>query len=113
MSFYEEKNPKEKMLPHQPGARKSEEYDDWNVDFNDDSQLNWDGLTAAEKAKTFSLNISKVMGVLGFLYLFICSLSFLADGFRLVAGKDAGTNPLPDFSFSHVDCRSCLMTPHL
>ena len=28
--------------------------------------------------------------IVGLLYLFICSLSFLADGFRLVAGKRAG-----------------------
>jgi len=36
------------------------------------------------------INTLKVCLILGSLYLFICSLSFLADGFRLLAGKQAG-----------------------
>mgnify|MGYP006879447359 CR=1 FL=1 len=32
----------------------------------------------------------KLTLVVAALYFFICSLSFLADGFRLVAGKKAG-----------------------
>jgi hypothetical protein len=56
----------------------------WNVDFHDDTQQH--KLTGREKAVVCLTNAVKVSLVFGFLYLFVGSLSFLADGFRLVPG---------------------------
>ena len=60
------------------------------VDFKDDSVTPWKELSPAGKAKLVAIILVKVCLILGALYFFICSLSFLADGFRLVAGKKAG-----------------------
>ena len=46
--------------------------------------------TGGEKAKALFINSCKIAVILLSLYAFICSLSFLADGFRLVAGRQAG-----------------------
>jgi sodium-dependent phosphate cotransporter len=54
----------------------------WRVDFHDEDKRSLPVLIV--------LNTIKCSLVLCALYLFICSLSFLADGFRLVAGKQAG-----------------------
>merc|ERR1711998_503029 len=50
----------------------------------------WSELDGGEKAKTAGILFAKICVILLSLYLFICSLSFLADGFRLVAGRQAG-----------------------
>ena len=63
----------------------------WDVDFSDPTLKDWATLTTREKAATVARNSLKVSIILIALYLFICSLSFLATGFRLVAGKDAAT----------------------
>lgn len=44
-------------------------------------------MTTTEKVKRVCINLLKVSVVLGFLYLFICSLDFLSSAFRLIAGK--------------------------
>lgn len=62
---------------------------DWDVDFTDDSKK-WKDMDGGEKAKTAAILIAKICVILLSLYLFICSLSFLASGFRLVAGRQAG-----------------------
>ena len=36
------------------------------------------------------LGLLKFVALLTFLYLFICSLTFLTDAFRLIAGRHAG-----------------------
>ena len=64
--------------------------DYWKVDFKDDTEKPWNDLTTKEKIISILSKSSRVLMIVGFLYLFICSLSFLADGFRLVAGKRAG-----------------------
>ena len=61
----------------------------WNVDFTDDAKK-WSEMDGKEKFTFASLTLFKIAFAIGCLYLFICSLSFLADGFRLVAGKSAG-----------------------
>jgi sodium-dependent phosphate cotransporter len=61
----------------------------WKVDFKDDAKK-WDEMDTGEKVVFASWFVFKICLALGLLYLFICSLSFLADGFRLVAGKQAG-----------------------
>lgn len=60
----------------------------WTVDFSSDAKT-WEEMDGKEKFQYASWNILKISWAIGFLYLFICSLSFLADGFRLVAGKRA------------------------
>lgn len=62
----------------------------WHVDFTDDTVKPWNERTGGEKAQAIVGTTLKITGVLLMLYLFICSLSFLATGFRLVAGKQAG-----------------------
>ena len=63
--------------------------DKWDVDF-DPGTKSWGELDAGEKAKALAINSLKISVILLSLYAFICSLSFLADGFRLVAGRQAG-----------------------
>ena len=62
----------------------------WHVEFADDTAKPWSQRTGAEKAQAVLKTTLQVAGVFLMLYLFICSLSFLATGFRLVAGKHAG-----------------------
>merc|ERR1711998_503917 len=62
---------------------------DWDVDFTDNSKK-WADMDGGEKATKAGILFAKICVILLSLYLFICSLSFLADGFRLVAGRQAG-----------------------
>ena len=66
------------------------ETEKWDVDFRDDSVRKWSDMDCEDKTKATLSTLLKVVAVLTALYFFICSLSFLADGFRLVAGKQAG-----------------------
>lgn len=50
----------------------------------------WSELDTKERVKAVVLNLFKIGLLLCFLYLFICSLSFLSDAFRLLGGKTAG-----------------------
>ena len=50
----------------------------------------WEQLTQGERAKLVTSILIRLCIVAGALYFFICSLSFLADGFRLVGGKGVG-----------------------
>ena len=61
----------------------------WAVDFTDDTVVPWADLDGAGKFLRVFKNLMAVVGILACLYFFICSLSFLADAFRLVAGKNA------------------------
>ena len=63
--------------------------DGWDVEFKPDVTP-WSELTLGQKITDVGIKLFKVIVILGALYAFICSLSFLADGFRLVAGKRAG-----------------------
>lgn len=49
----------------------------------------WEEMTSSEKAKRVAVNIVKFVILLGLLYLFICSLDFLSQAFRLVGGRTA------------------------
>ena len=67
----------------QPKSGTSPIADNWDVDFGADSALN--GPMTFEQKFMLGLTIFvKLIGVFGALYFFICALSFLADGFRLV-----------------------------
>ena len=70
-------------------AAEEEALQAWNVDFTDDAKP-WAERTGGEKATAVLKTTVQLAGVFAMLYMFICSLSFLADGFRLVAGKQAG-----------------------
>ena len=62
----------------------------WDVDFTDDTIRKWGDMNGTEKVQATISTLLKLIAVFSALYFFICSLSFLADGFRLVAGKKAG-----------------------
>ena len=64
-------------------------HSEWDVDFTSGTKT-WGELDGGEKVKAVSINLAKISVILLSLYAFICSLSFLADGFRLVAGRQAG-----------------------
>ena len=63
--------------------------DPWEVDFTDDAKL-WSEKDCGERGMSILITTTKLVLAFAALFLFICSLSFLADGFRLVAGKKAG-----------------------
>ena len=52
----------------------------------------WAQLSPAERAKMVVSILLRLCVIVGALYFFICSLSFLADGFRLVGGKGVGSH---------------------
>ena len=47
-------------------------------------------MTTKAKILRVMINIAKILGVIGFLYLFICSLDLLSSAFKLIGGKTAG-----------------------
>ncbi|MAA50186.1 MAG: hypothetical protein CMP83_08425 [Gammaproteobacteria bacterium] len=63
--------------------------DAWEVDFSSDAAP-WSQLSRPERARAVLGICAKLGVIVGALYFFICSLSFLASGFRLVAGRQAG-----------------------
>ena len=58
--------------------------DDWDVDFGAEG---FGELTVEKRIKLALVIFLKLVGVFGALYFFICALSFLADGFRLVSSS--------------------------
>jgi sodium-dependent phosphate cotransporter len=66
------------------------EEEKWDVDFTDDTIRKWGDMNGTERVQASFSTLMKLVAVFTALYFFICSLSFLADGFRLVAGKQAG-----------------------
>jgi len=62
---------------------------EWSVDFSSDV-TKWQDLNGAQKLGAVAVVLAKLTVIVGALYFFICSLSFLASGFRLVAGRQAG-----------------------
>ena len=61
----------------------------WDVDFSSDVRR-WSQLNPGEKLMAVAVVVLKLLLIVFALYAFICALSFLADGFRLVAGRQAG-----------------------
>jgi len=70
-------------------AEDAKETDDWDVDFSS-NVAQWHELDSMQKIQAVLVVVAKLCLIIGSLYLFICSLSFLASGFRLVAGRQAG-----------------------
>ncbi|XP_057297475.1 sodium-dependent phosphate transport protein 2B-like isoform X2 [Hydractinia symbiolongicarpus] len=50
----------------------------------------WTELNTGQKCKRVLVTTAKIIVLLGLLYLFICSLSFLGSAFQLLGGKTAG-----------------------
>ena len=63
--------------------------DGWNVEFAPET-IAWSSRSTANKMWVIFMIVFKICTILLSLYAFICSLSFLANGFRLVAGRQAG-----------------------
>lgn len=61
----------------------------WDANFSN-NETPWTNLSRRDKCCKILQNVGKMIFILACLYLFIASLSFLADGFRLLAGKKAG-----------------------
>ena len=70
-------------------ATDTKENANWAVDFAT-TDRKWAELDGGEKATYLVKTFLKLVLVVTALYAFICSLSFLAAGFRLVAGRQAG-----------------------
>jgi len=74
-----------------PMLYKEKKHDPFATDYVEaEGSKAWGELDQKEKIKVVLVTIWRIIAVLGALYFFICSLSFLASGFRLLAGKQAG-----------------------
>ncbi|KAG0714953.1 Sodium-dependent phosphate transport protein 2A [Chionoecetes opilio] len=63
----------------------------WEVaDLTTEDDVKWGDMSTCDKIQRVLINTAKVALVIGFLYLFICSLDFLASAFRLIAGRTTG-----------------------
>ncbi|KAK7103201.1 sodium-dependent phosphate transport protein 2B-like [Littorina saxatilis] len=67
-----------------------DEEDPWKVSNLKQDYKPWDELNTKEKWIRGIMYPVKLILVLGFLYLFICSLDFLSSAFKLLGGKKAG-----------------------
>uniref|UniRef100_A0AAV2LHP5 Uncharacterized protein n=1 Tax=Knipowitschia caucasica TaxID=637954 RepID=A0AAV2LHP5_KNICA len=66
------------------------ENDPWDMPELNDTGVPWSALDTKAKVLRVVLAIGKLCLLLGFLYMFICSLDVLSSAFQLVGGKVAG-----------------------
>ncbi|XP_048852629.1 sodium-dependent phosphate transport protein 2B-like [Brienomyrus brachyistius] len=64
--------------------------DPWNVPELQDNGVAWSDLDRKGKAARLMVSGGKLVLLLGFLYMFVCSLDILSSAFQLVGGKAAG-----------------------
>ncbi|XP_040043586.1 solute carrier family 34 member 2a [Gasterosteus aculeatus] len=64
--------------------------DPWDLPELKDTGVPWTALDTKGKALRVLVSVLKLILLLGFLYLFICSLDILSSAFQLVGGKAAG-----------------------
>lgn len=67
-----------------------DEDDPWDLPELKDTGVKWSDLDTKEKVMRVLTGIVKLVLLLGFLYMFICSLDVLSSAFQLVGGKAAG-----------------------
>uniref|UniRef100_A0A8C7TAM9 Sodium-dependent phosphate transport protein 2B n=1 Tax=Oncorhynchus mykiss TaxID=8022 RepID=A0A8C7TAM9_ONCMY len=67
-----------------------DEDDPWNLPELQDTGLKWSELDAKGKVMRVLTSIVKFILLVGFLYMFVCSLDVLSSAFQLVGGKAAG-----------------------
>ncbi|XP_002741835.2 sodium-dependent phosphate transport protein 2B-like [Saccoglossus kowalevskii] len=87
--------PVESKIPIEPGdlanVDKVKEVDHWALPELQDNSTKWADLSCSGKLKRVIVDyFGKLVCLIGLLYLFICSLSFLGSAFRLLGGKAAG-----------------------
>lgn len=66
------------------------EIDPWDLPELKDAGIPWSALDTKGKVLRVVISIGKLCLLLGFLYMFICSLDILSSAFQLVGGKAAG-----------------------
>ncbi|CAN9510466.1 unnamed protein product [Ophioblennius macclurei] len=66
------------------------EKDAWELPELQDTGVPWSALDTSGKVKRVLVSVLKGILLLGFLYMFICSLDILSSAFQLVGGKAAG-----------------------
>ncbi|VDI12133.1 solute carrier family 34 (sodium-dependent phosphate cotransporter) [Mytilus galloprovincialis] len=64
--------------------------DPWALPDLENTETPWGELDTCGKILRVAWLITRIIMFLAFLYFFICSLTFLSDGFKLVGGKSAG-----------------------
>uniref|UniRef100_A0A3Q4B0I4 Uncharacterized protein n=1 Tax=Mola mola TaxID=94237 RepID=A0A3Q4B0I4_MOLML len=64
--------------------------DPWDLPELKDTGVPWSALDTRGKVLRVLVSVGKLILLLGFLYLFICSLDILSSAFQLVGGKTAG-----------------------
>lgn len=64
--------------------------DPWDLPELKDTGIPWSALDTRGKVVRVLLSVGKIILLLGFLYMFICSLDILSSAFQLVGGKTAG-----------------------
>ncbi|KAI0242725.1 Sodium-dependent phosphate transport protein 2B [Lamellibrachia satsuma] len=64
--------------------------DPWDLVTPKSTGKAWSEMTVGEKMKSMGVILVKLLLLLALLYLFVCSLTFLSDAFRLLGGKAAG-----------------------
>ncbi|KAM8879011.1 solute carrier family 34 member 2a isoform 1-T2 [Spinachia spinachia] len=67
-----------------------EDADPWDLPELKDTGVPWTALDTKGKVLRVLVSVLKLILLLGFLYLFICSLDILSSAFQLVGGKAAG-----------------------
>uniref|UniRef100_A0A673WS21 Sodium-dependent phosphate transport protein 2B n=1 Tax=Salmo trutta TaxID=8032 RepID=A0A673WS21_SALTR len=67
-----------------------DEDDPWNLPELQDTGLKWSELDVKGKVMRVLTSIVKFILLVGFLYMFVCSLDVLSSAFQLVGGKAAG-----------------------
>lgn len=67
-----------------------EEVDPWDLPELKDTGIPWSALDTKGKVLRVLVSVGKAILLLGFLYIFICSLDILSSAFQLVGGKAAG-----------------------
>uniref|UniRef100_A0A3Q2WMM3 Solute carrier family 34 member 2a n=1 Tax=Haplochromis burtoni TaxID=8153 RepID=A0A3Q2WMM3_HAPBU len=67
-----------------------EETDPWDLPELKDAGVPWSALDTKGKVLRVLISVGKLILLLGFLYMFVCSLDILSSAFQLVGGKTAG-----------------------
>ncbi|XP_051783607.1 sodium-dependent phosphate transport protein 2B-like [Erpetoichthys calabaricus] len=66
------------------------ENDPWALPDIEGTGVKWSEMSTKEKILSILFSIGKIALLLGFLYMFVCSLDVLSSAFQLVGGKAAG-----------------------
>jgi len=74
-----------------PAPPKNED-NPWEIsNIQQEDEVPWKDLPLSDKIKHVLTVVTKLVTVVGLLYLFVCSLNFLSNSFRLIAGRATGS----------------------